>query len=837
MPVPHRHTPLRALRRTLIASLVSACLGSAYAAEPVSIDIAPQPLAAAAAKLAEQSGLKLLYAADLLSGKTAPRIAGKLTPQQALERLLAGSGLRYQFVTPDAVKIEMAPADKAAELSPVEVRSTVARESDYHRPYTSIATKTDTPILQTATKVEVLTEQAIRDMGLQSQGMSQAMAALGIAGLGMGDLGDVYFYRGFQTSTTLWNGFRTEDMGSNGSNGVNGPVWMNNVERIELMRGASSILYGRAEPGGAVNITTKKPRDEFGGYADLGIGTHDRRWASFDVTGPLNADKTLLFRLNAGHEESDSWYTYGPRYRSDGFAPALEYRLSPQTKLYFEGQFRNVEGGSDQPYMPVRPGTNQMINVSPKDTLMPGTYSKFEQRRAMVGVDHKFNDNWSLTWKYMYNNVDSPLTLVNWAVGMYYPPGTPSGGIEWTRGLTINKSGQKTNATLLELTGKVETGSFKHTLLFGMDYYNTKTFQHAGGDCWCNNFPYFNPPPYSYNPSDFTSVYPSGSLYYQFWNLDEKEFGLYAQDQIQLPHDVHVLVGGRYQRQKELSKVIYPDFPDSNQDLPYKRNLFLPRFSVLWQPVSTVSLYYSYTENQGASSGLQYPGTPIKPEFSRQHELGAKFSLLESRLIASAALFSLTKENIATADVFHPGYNLGVGRVKSTGYELSLQGALTEKWNVLSTYNYARPYVEEGTDGGANSSQPVAITAGSLLPYFSQHSLSLLTSYRLPAGWKIGGGYNWFSAPIMDENSTVKTRDYQIASAFVAYETKIAGKKASFQMNVDNLFNEKYLLFQGDFGVAYANDPTLGGGYTGGNYVGGNWGQPRTAKLGMRVEF
>jgi outer membrane receptor protein involved in Fe transport len=86
-----------------------------------------------------------------------------------------------------------------------------------------------------------------------------------------------------------------------------------------------------------------------------------------------------------------------------------------------------------------------------------------------------------------------------------------------------------------------------------MDYYNTKTFQHAGGDCWCNNFPISTSPPYSYNPSDFTSVYPS-EVFTTSSGISTRRFGLYAQDQIQLPHDVHVLVGGRYQRQKELSK-------------------------------------------------------------------------------------------------------------------------------------------------------------------------------------------------------------------------------------------------------------------------------------------
>jgi len=590
------------------------------------------------------------------------------------------------------------------------------------------------------------------------------------------------------------------------------------------------VLYGRAEPGGAVSILTKKPTDLFTGSVDVGIGSHKNRWVSTDLGGPVNAEKTLLFRLNAGHERSDSWYTYGPEYRSSGVAPALEYRVSPQTKLYVEGQFRNINGGSDQPYTPVDEATNTLIKVDPKLTLMPGTYSEFKQRRALFGVDHRFNDDWSLTWKYLYNNVDSPQTIVNWTIGMYYPPGTPSGGIEYTQGLTLNQSGQKSHASLLELSGKVDAGSLKHTVLFGLDYYNTKSFQNAGSDCWCNNYPYFNPPAYTYKPGDLPL--------YQYWNLDGRDWALYAQDQIQLPNNVHVLVGGRYQRQKEHSVVIYPDTPEYNEDLNYKRNLFLPRASVLWQPVPSTSLYYSYAENAGASQGLEYPGTPIKPEYAKQHEIGAKFDLLDGRLLAQAAVFELTKENIASGDPMHPGFNIGVGRVKSTGYELSLQGTLTSNWNVLTTYNYARPKVLVGASGAA-ALQPQTITAGTLLPYVSKHSFSLLTSYRLPfegmQGWRIGGGYNWFSEPTMNEESSVKTKAYGVASAFVSYETKLAGRKALVQLNVDNLFNKKYLQFQGDIGANLAGYQAFG--YAGGNYVGGNWGAPRTLKLSLRTEF
>ena len=251
--------------------------------------------------------------------------------------------------------------------------------------------------------------------------------------------------------------------------------------------------------------------------------------------------------------------------------------------------------------------------------------------------------------------------------------------------------------------------------------------------------------------------------------------------------------------------------------------------------METLSLYYSYSENLGASQGVQFNGKPLDPEFAKQQEVGAKFELFDGRLLMQSALFELTKENIAAGDTLHPGFNIGVGRVKSTGFEVSLQGQITDDWNMLATFNYARPFVEVGAEG-ASSLQPQAITAGTLLPYFSQKSFSLLTSYQLPIdGWRVGGGYSWFSAPIMDQNSTVETQSYGLASAFTTYEATIGGRKMLFQLNVDNLFDEEYLLFQGDVGAQLG--VLAGSGYTGDNYVGGNWGQPRAIKVGVRVDF
>lgn len=731
----------------------------------------------------------------------------------------------------------LAEADPPADRAPDRGRSSFPRVTisgrgedpeTYAAPNASIATKTDTPLLVTPMKVEVLTPQILRDLGTTSRGLPEALNSLGIQGTGQGDLGESFFYRGFSSTTTLWNGFRVEDLGTN-VNGINGGVWMDNVERLELLRGPSSLLYGRAEPGGALNITTKKPRASFGGHAELGLGSESQRWAALDLGGPLDAEGRLLYRLNASREVQDSWYRHGPAYRSSGIAPALALRLSPQTTLSFEGQFRNLEGSSTQPYMPVDTATQTLLDVDPSRTLMPGAQSSFRQRRVMLGLEHRFDARWSLNARYLYNDATNPLTVLPWIVGMEYP-GPLSATATATRGLVANRGFQEGHAAMLDLVGKLRTPGIEHTVLAGFDLYDTKSYQNTNFDCWCIPFDYFKPLPVP--KADIPGEHDT-------WNIDQRELSFYLQDQMKIGSDWHLLLGLRHQRLKERSVYVVPplDFDGDgvsdyalNEDIPYRQRVTLPRLGLLWQARPGLSLYYSYSENAGASQGLAFPGRSIRPEFSRQHELGAKAEWLDGRLVGSLAVFELNKTHIVAADTAHRGFNLDVGEVNSRGFELHLQGEITPRWKLLAGYNHARPVVKKGTDpaqGSATALQPLAIETGRKLPYFSEHSLSLLSSFQLTPQWRIGGGINAFSAANRDANSALKTRAYSVASAFAAYETRLAGRKSTLQLHVSNLFDEEYLLFQGDVGKVL---PEV-------NFVGGNWGTPRQFRLSLRTEF
>ncbi|MEQ1715102.1 MAG: TonB-dependent siderophore receptor [Hyphomicrobium sp.] len=665
--------------------------------------------------------------------------------------------------------------------------------------------------------VEVIPPQILKEQGIASQGLATPLAYVGVQSGGWGAQGEFLTFRGFQTSTTLWNGFRIEEATPT-SFQVNGGVWMENVDRLEVLKGPSSTFYGRAEPGGTVNVVTKKPQRDFHAEVNTGVSSFDGHRLAADMTGALSADKTLLFRLNAAQEEQDSWYRSGPRYESQGFAPALEWRITPQTVLAYEGQYRWLKGNSGQPYVPIDLSSGTLVPVEPKNTLLPGNRAEFEQYRTMFSLDHRFDADWSASLKYMHNDADSPYNGSNFPSFFNFP--IVNGSLETFLFTGFNSTRQITDATMFDVTGRFTTAGLKHTIVLGADYYKTR-FNQTGGFDFSQTTDYFNP----------TEPAPVAAT--DSWNEDKEEASFYVQDQIELPWNWHVVAGGRYQTLQNRSITFFPSlFSPDVLDISYEKEVFLPRAAVLWKFLPWMSTYYSYAEGMGANAGIDRTGRPLEPESSKQHEVGLKAEFLNGRLNATAAVFELTKANVASADPdpAFANFNVSVGEVRSTGFEFNLQGALTDNWNVLFNYSHARPEVIVGTQAGS-AFTGTSIVAGQLLPFVSNDTVSIWTSYDLPwealQGLTIGGGLVWSSAPNPTDGSLIPTQAYTVASAFAAYKTEIAGYKTTLSLNVDNLFDETYLLSQGDDGNA---------GF-GGNVLGGNFGPPRTFRLNLRAEF
>ncbi|MRR56658.1 MAG: TonB-dependent receptor [Deltaproteobacteria bacterium] len=810
--------------RPLVAALhlaFVAALGVGFAAPAMAqtapgsrqYDISAGPLDQVLTRFAQQAGVAVATDAASLKGLQSKGLHGKYGVEEGFAVLLRGSGYGvgktsdgYVLVPAEKVSVAEIP-EKPTQLTPIEVRSAAETGSAYYRPIASSATKTDTPLMQTPMTVEVLPKTMLEEMGVVNTGLADVVKYSGVTTLGPGPSGDMFFMRGFLTTTTLWNGFRIEDFDT--SSGLNaGTAWLGNVAGVEIIKGPASILYGRIEPGGAVSLLTNQPQETSRTTVTAGVGSWSDRWLGIDSTGALNEDKTLRYRINLAKEESDTWFHWNRKNRSQGIAPALEWRISPQTTLSYEGLYRTVEGYSTNAVVPWDTTTGQWATNDPKKGYIPDSYSKHELSRSVVGLNHRFDESWSISLKYLHDEARTPTANYAWVSAPFTFPVTPG---NWTIGINNgwNIYSLTTDATVLDVTGHVTALGINHTILLGADYYRKRGNGRSAYD-WSGTQTtnYFDPIANWNIPLQNTS------------ESSGREMSIYLQDQMALPGHWHMLVGGRYQRLTE-------DSTNNGVSNPhYTKDTFLPRLGVLWQPMPWLSTYYSYSENSSSNLGkLDYTGALLKPEYAKQHELGVKTEWLEGRLSAQLSVFDLTKYNVALNDAAHPGFNIAAGEIRSRGFEFNLQGEITKNWNVLFNYSHANP-VAVGNDVPSPWYGQM-LKPGTTLPMVPTRSFSLWTSYRLPQealqGWKIGGGYNWTSAPTPYPVQPFPTPSYETVSAFASYDTKIGGYKTTVQLNIDNLFDKKYQY------MGY--DPTNSGLWN------VSWGDPRKVRLSLKTEF
>lgn len=675
----------------------------------------------------------------------------------------------------------------------------------YAIPQANTATKTDTPVLLTPLTIEVLPQQLLRDQGITSSGLAKALRNVGVTTRGYGPSIEGFNFRGFYSTVNLWNGLRIEDFTTTGGPGWGG-VWMDNVDRLEVLKGPSSILYGRNEPGGTVNVVTKRPTVERFAELKLTAGSWNQRSASLDVGGALDSGETLLVRANVADEHSDSFYTHDPDYHSFGADGVVEWRITPQTSLTVEGFYRYVKGTAGGPGMPVDPETNELVGPYELGSLV-GNRSEFKQSRIFADLTHAFSADWSLSLKVMHTRASTPELTQDYLYNGYFPQTEPAV-------LIIDRMLQKTvdskrrlTAVSLDIQGKFEALGVQHTLLAGGDFYHRRASFTNYTSC-CHPTDYFNQAPITpdqyltpvdgYDPFlDPGYVFSGDSLYIN------RDFAFYLQDQIALPGNLHLLIGGRYQRINESTGHSGAPGDPLTFNPRIKRNAFSPRGGLVWNPLPWLSAYYSYSENIGSNNARAFPDTPLNPEESRQHEAGVKGEWFGGRLNATLALFELTKRNVATEDFEHPGFVVPIGKVRSRGFELNVQGEITPNWNIFFNISHARPKVLESTG---------EIPAGELLPYLPNTTANMWTSWRLPQafapGVTLGGGLDWASKGNLYPGNSFSAPSYLVASAFASYETSIAGSQVTVQLNVDNLFDKRYynvLDGQSLYGIAAVN--------------------------------
>ncbi|MDF5720632.1 MAG: TonB-dependent siderophore receptor [Rhizonema sp. PD37] len=662
------------------------------------------------------------------------------------------------------------PSSTGDEAIELVVRGEV---DGYNRPDANTATRTDTPLRDIPQSIQVIPQEVLKDQQITriEDAVRNVSGVTPTAGYG-GSNGN-YTIRGFYADNNLRNGFRDPSFVT-----FTDPA---NIERIEVLKGPASVLYGRIDPGGVVNYVTKKPLSDPYYAAQFDIGSYSFYRPAIDLSGPLTADKRLLYRLNVGYENAGSFRDY-VNHETYIIAPVFTYKISDKTSLTLEAEYNKYNGTFDRGFTPdaVR------LNL-PRSRFLgePGADYTREETRIGYILDHHFSNNWQI------RNAFSAQIANDRAIGV-----TPSSVSE--DGL-INRTNQdvpdyaRSYSLQTDLVGKFNTGSIQHQLLFGVELARD-IFDY---DFKLGSFPSIDP---------FNPVYGRTPISRVFDSDDSKDraktdtLGIYLQDQVTLLANLKLLVGGRYDIAQFNDK--FTDLLANTQQLTNQQfDAFSPRFGLVYQPIQPISLYASYSRSfKPNTSSKTVNGALVEPERGTQYEVGVKAETLNGKLSGTLAYFDITKTNVATTDPSNPNFSITAGEVKSRGIELDIAGEILPGLNVIASYSHNDAFV----------SQDNSLPRGDRLIGAARNLASLWTTYKIQNGDLKGLGFGAGVFFVGDREAqlpnNVKLPSYLTTEATIFYQQK----NWRFGLNFKNIFNTKYYKTQGYFVDAGAPFTVIG---------------------------
>ena len=669
--------------------------------------------------------------------------------------------------------------------SSIETIPVYGRRLDYLVVDTSAATKTPTPIMQTPVSVQVVPQQTLSDQ--QVTRLEQAVR--NVSGIYsnntyFGQFADDFSIRGFRSGEVVYrDGFRMDTL--------SGKYDLANVERVEVVKGPASVLYGRMEPGGLVNYVTKQPLADPSYAVSQQVGSFASRRTTADLTGPLDADGTVAYRLDAEYENSGSFRQFVDSQRTL-LAPTLRWRIDPQTVLSIGYEYFDNRTTPDNIGL-IAFGNRPLDLPARRNLAEPTDFMDADKNTFDATLSREWDDVWRSALHVSYtnnhekdggawgDNVDD-----TWILADVLP--RTAEGSQVGLAETID---QRALTWTLDTTARFEQFGLRHTLLVGVDGHDIDTDTVCCGiHGWALDDISIS------NPLHRVTVGPIEFVDYSSSN-EETWHGYYVQDQVELPRHVFVLVGARYDSIGSHDKTSNVRESDDGTT---------PRVGVLWQPVPSVSLYSTYSENFGASNAdlVDANGRPLKPETAAQVEVGAKFEA-NDRLMATLSLYSLTKKDIATADLSTPDPydSLAIGKARSRGVEVDVTGELAPGWDVIVAYAYTQTKMLDdlafvslyGTNVKGNEMSNVPKNGGRVWTTYS------FADGRIE-GLTIGGGVTARGARQGDLGNDFVLPGYATVDLMAAYAFPFGASHVTAQVNVDNVFDRDYYDSSADYSRA-----------------------------------
>ncbi|QPF72396.1 TonB-dependent siderophore receptor [Roseateles sp. DAIF2] len=759
---------------TLVMAL-SIAFGSqavAQAETPTSIHIAAQPLGQALNELARQTGLELIVDPTLVAGREAPALSARLTPQQALERLLSGSGLTASRNAGGALVIRRAPppggeAQHQLPLLTARAGSAAADPDARAARRSSSGTKTDTPLLETPQAISVLTRQQLEDQKPRSIPEALNYSPGTFTGLvGSSNRYDYVALRGFKDSSVdsvLLDGMRMlSDQGSYTSMQVDPYV----LERIDVVRGPASVLYGRASPGGLVVLSSQRPQFQPERELQLTLGNRQRVEGALNLAGPIDGQGVAAYRLVAMARKLDSQFQ-GVREERVALAPSVGLNLSSNTYLLLQAYLQRDPQGSYHSGVPADASLTSTRNgATISRHFFDGDPSVEQYRRTQrfVGyqLEHSFNNQWSFRQHLRVVAADARLRQVygyGWAspttLTRYF-----SGANESTRGHALDN----------QLEGRFASGALQHHLLIGLDYQKRKV---DGDWSWGGA-----------KPIDvYQPVYGDAGLNNLGGAPIDRRFeqtGLYLQDQLAWER-WRLTLGGRQDWARAANRM----GDAGTAAATWSGSRFTKRLGLVHLFDNGFAPYVGYADGFNPSLRNDKEGRNLQPAETRQTELGLRYQPKGSQTLLSAALYELTQDQVASRPV-GAAYHVAAGKVRSRGLELEARGELSRGLNVLASYTFNDMKYLESPEGFVGKT-----------PYQApRQQASAWLDWSVAPGYTLGAGLRHIGSSWVDNTNQLKVPAYTLADLMLRIELdriSPALKGAQLRLSATNVADKTYI--------------------------------------------
>lgn len=781
----NRRVSRAALTGALAASVASLMAGTAMAEGTVTnsfpapqqlaqagakrFDIPAKPLAHALIDFGQQADFQVSFDPASTEGLTSTAVTGTLVPDVALRLLLSGLPITASFSGANTVTLSRVNSDSSAVLlGPVVVdglgQSATGPVEGYAATRSGSVSKTDTPIIETPRAVSVVTADAISDRKTMTvEDSLRYVPGVQVNGYGNDPRFDQIKVRGFTVTSTadFRDGLRQPNTG-----------WLSYfhtepyaLERIDVVKGPNSVLFGQSSPGGMVNRVTKRPTEDARGEVEVQLGTDQHRQGQFDISGPVTEDEELLYRFVGVLRESESGLR-GVNNDVQLFAPSATWQPTEKLTLTFLGEAQHFEtAGSARPY---QYDSGELSHFWAGDEDFDG----LKQTQYIGGYEGRYevNEVFALRQNFRYGTVEtenqylsSSLTSDGRTLSR-----TTYGVYEDMDNLSVDTAGE----------ARFTTGAVTHTVMVGIDYSKIDAdVQYAYGT---------GPSIDMLNPDYHQDVSRPGTILVD-QGIDAHQLGFYASEQLEwggwrfnggLRHD---------RAEKETTDNLTGGVTDGENSATTGSAGLLYLFDSGFAP------YASYATSFTPDFGTDINGESFEPTEGEQYEIGLKYQPLGRDSIYTVSLYNLVETNRKTQDPDNISNSIQTGEQRARGLELEAAMKLTENFDLVAGYSYIDAEITKSNNGDEGN-VPVGV---------AEHMASAWGNYTFTSGTfdglELGAGARYLGETYDDSANTNRNDAVTMFDARISYDLGMITPGASIGVSATNLTDEEHITCESGY--------------------------------------